>query len=93
MPQQVYDALQKNDSFELMRQGQQEDAQEFLGFFLNALHDELLALIDRQHAGVATPKTNGAQKATDGDDEDWLEVGPGNRAATTRSVRLFRTAH
>jgi hypothetical protein len=33
-----------------MRHGHQEDAEEFLGFFLNTLHEEVLALLARQPA-------------------------------------------
>ena len=92
VPDVVYDALKRNDTFEAMRQGQQEDAQEFLSAFLNALHDELLALIDRQTRANGPPaQPNGVvpkpAAASAGGDDDWLEMGPGGRAATTRSVR------
>ena len=42
----VFNALRKNKARDLLK-GQQEDAQEFLGFLLDAIHEELLATIDR----------------------------------------------
>ncbi|KAG5651291.1 hypothetical protein H0H81_009190 [Sphagnurus paluster] len=45
LPSYVYDAMKEKAVFDGMRSGQQEDAEEFLGFFLDALEEELLAVV------------------------------------------------
>lgn len=99
LPQQVYDALRHNRRFETLQQGQQEDAQEFLGFFLDSLHEELLAAIqkssdqfDKQSAQQEEAKlaasASAAAGAGDDDDDDWEEVGQKGRTATTRKAEV-----
>ena len=52
-----------------------------MGFFLDTLEDELLAL-----STAGQPKTTDETAETTGD--GWLEVGKRNRAANTRSVSI-----
>ncbi|KAG6806490.1 hypothetical protein H0H93_002880, partial [Arthromyces matolae] len=52
LPSYVYDAMKEKTVFDGMRSGQQEDAEEFLGFFLDALEEELQAVV---HALTAPP--------------------------------------
>lgn len=65
--------------------GQQEDAEEFLGFFLDTLEEELSLLLANQTPGAIAPEvtTNGAT----GDSGDgWQEVGRKNKPILTRTV-------
>ncbi|KAJ7895001.1 hypothetical protein B0H14DRAFT_3854218 [Mycena olivaceomarginata] len=53
----IYDALKGKKRFDGMRGGHQEDAEEFLGFFLDTLEEELLAV-----AAVLSPASAPASK-------------------------------
>lgn len=81
VPEGMYEALRANKRFEVMQSGQQEDAQEFLGYFLDTLHEELLALAEK--------KPNGVQQQ---DGDEWLEVGSKGRTATTRTAETKESA-
>ncbi|KAH9811782.1 ubiquitin C-terminal hydrolase [Melampsora americana] len=64
----VWIATKGNSRFDAMRGGQQEDAQEFLCFFLDTLHEELLIAIERhdgpirQRQQLADATTNSTTK-------------------------------
>ncbi|KAJ6260387.1 hypothetical protein Dda_4613 [Drechslerella dactyloides] len=87
VPEYVYEAVRGLKRFSSMRRGHQQDAEEFLNFFLDVLHEECVT------AMKANPKTkqgpNSAphsEAATSEDDEGWLEVGHKRKAAITREV-------
>ncbi|KAI0086150.1 hypothetical protein BDY19DRAFT_961611 [Irpex rosettiformis] len=80
IPTNVYEVMKENKRFATMVGGHQEDAEEFLGFFLDTLEDELLAL-----STAGQPKAGGQTSEQTG--EGWLEVGKRNRAANTRSTK------
>jgi ubiquitin carboxyl-terminal hydrolase 10 len=50
VPEQLYEAMKLNKRFDTMRRGHQEDAEEFLGFILDTLHEELQSTIQKAEA-------------------------------------------
>ena len=77
----------------VLQRGHQQDAEEFLGFLLEGLHDECAQVLrslpqtdSAQGSTVSTPTPSVSSKANDGAESgDWLEVGHKQRAAITRS--------
>ncbi|KAJ8441852.1 hypothetical protein Cgig2_004463 [Carnegiea gigantea] len=59
----------------------QEDAQEFLSFVMDQMHDELLKL-DGQLLSAAGRKL---QLVSSAEDDEWETVGPKNKSAVTRT--------
>ncbi|KAF5733620.1 ubiquitin carboxyl-terminal hydrolase 24 [Tripterygium wilfordii] len=59
----------------------QEDAQEFLSFLMDQMHDELLKL-DGQSSGIQGSKSS---LVSSSEDDEWETVGPKNKSAVTRS--------
>lgn len=85
LPEQIYEALKHNKRFETFQQGSQEDAQEFLGFFLDALHEELFSAVEKSDGRGQKTEQFAQEAGGDG----WEEVGQKGRTATTRKVRQF----
>ncbi|KAI1416304.1 cysteine proteinase [Hypoxylon sp. FL1857] len=92
-PEFVYDAIRKLPRFASMRRGHQQDAEEFLGFLLEALHDECAQVMRHLPESSATTTAANSSTATPSatsptstsDTNDWLEVGRRQRSAITRS--------
>ncbi|XP_021759803.1 ubiquitin carboxyl-terminal hydrolase 24-like isoform X1 [Chenopodium quinoa] len=59
----------------------QEDAQEFLSFVMDQMHDELLKL-GGQNSGMAARKSS---LVSSSEDDEWETVGPKNKSAVTRT--------
>ncbi|ORY65280.1 uncharacterized protein BCR38DRAFT_341350 [Pseudomassariella vexata] len=94
IPEFVYEAIKKLPRFASMRRGHQQDAEEFLGFLLETLQDECslimrhlpdssLTTTTAANSSVVTPTVSSPTSIVD--TSDWLEVGPRQRAAITRS--------
>jgi len=75
-----------------MRRGTQEDAEEFLGFFLETLSEEVSEIVRKEEERIAKlsggGKDKGKEKELVVEEEGWEEVGSKGRTATTRTVRL-----
>ncbi|KAI1810222.1 cysteine proteinase [Poronia punctata] len=93
-PEFVYDAIKQLPRFASMQRGHQQDAEEFLGFLLEALHDECTQVMRHQEeASVSSTAVNSSSATPTGPTSptsanganDWLEVGRKQRAAVTRS--------
>lgn len=85
VPEFVYEMIRQLPRFRDMRRGHQQDAQEFLGFLLEELHEEC----DR--AAKHASKSKNAQDAGDGAADGWLEVGHKQKAAVTQSSGAIST--
>ncbi|KAI1738913.1 hypothetical protein F4680DRAFT_152582 [Xylaria scruposa] len=93
-PEIVYDAMKRLQTFATMQRGHQQDAEEFLGFLLQALDNEcthVMRQLNESSAGniPSTATSTGASTPTNvSDGNEWLEVGRKQRAAITRSSGL-----
>ena len=103
IPEYVYDVIKRLPRFSSMRvshvydgdvdttdsyqRGHQQDAEEFLGFLLEGLHDECVSVMRAQENATnghtpADPLVSPTSPASG--DAGWMEVGPKQRAAITR---------
>ncbi|KAF8830898.1 hypothetical protein HHX47_DHR1000250 [Lentinula edodes] len=101
IPTGIYDALKTKKQFDSMRGGQQEDAEEFLGFYLEGLEEELTTLTETLTHGESGTLLEGKNKkkgatAVEETEEDappeaeqdgWMEVGKRNRTVVTRTIK------
>ncbi|RYC66118.1 hypothetical protein CHU98_g22 [Xylaria longipes] len=89
-PEIVYDAMKQLQTFATMQRGHQQDAEEFLGFLLQALDNECTHVIRQLNESISSSATStGPSSPTNtSDGNEWLEVGRKQRAAITRSSGL-----
>ncbi|KAG5518869.1 hypothetical protein PMAC_002400 [Pneumocystis sp. 'macacae'] len=97
IPEYVYVAMRGNKLFDSMRRGHQEDAEEFLGLLLDALHEEF---VDKMKSDPVISNicmsghmnrmnfTNFSDHSQDKNDNEWVEVGPKQKTSIMRSASV-----
>lgn len=89
IPEFVYEVIRQLPRFRDMRRGHQQDAQEFLGFLLEEMHEECARALKASSAITLShePGTSEAEPtfASEPSSDGWLEVGHKQKAAVTRS--------
>ncbi|XP_075394130.1 ubiquitin carboxyl-terminal hydrolase 10 isoform X1 [Tenrec ecaudatus] len=87
----------------LSEKGRQEDAEEYLGFILNGLHEEMLnlkKLLSPSHGKPAVSNGPGSQEMLEdeqeeqpgeGSEDEWEQVGPRNKSSVTRQAEFGQT--
>ncbi|KAF8343378.1 hypothetical protein F5887DRAFT_1212517 [Amanita rubescens] len=80
IPTYVYDALKEKKRFDNMRGRQQKDAEEFVGFLLETLEEELVVLREEVTGQAAPPEELG-----------WQEIGNRNRTVVTWTIQSTKT--
>ncbi|XP_076989322.1 ubiquitin carboxyl-terminal hydrolase 10 [Tamandua tetradactyla] len=86
----------------LSEKGRQEDAEEYLGFILNGLHEEMLNLKkllspNNEKLNVSNgPKSrlvneDEQEESGEGSEDEWEQVGPRNKTSVTRQADFVQT--
>ncbi|XP_027702222.1 ubiquitin carboxyl-terminal hydrolase 10 isoform X1 [Vombatus ursinus] len=85
----------------ISEKGRQEDAEEYLGFILNGLHEEMLnlkklLLPNNEKFSVSNgPETQSIpedeQGQGEGSEDEWEQVGPRNKTSVTRQADFIQT--
>lgn len=97
LPSYVYEAMKEKKRFDNMRGGQQEDAEEFLGFLLETLEEELVLLKETltgtssssssERQGAKLRPVEEREEAAPPEERGWHEVGKRNRTVVTRTIK------
>ncbi|KAL1917219.1 uncharacterized protein VTP21DRAFT_4875 [Calcarisporiella thermophila] len=105
VPEYIYDTLRGLKRFDSIK-GRQEDAEEFLLYLLDGLHEELLTVTKSplyrtetykigdesyQCQALLEPELTSAATAILSQDNEWNEVGRKNRTVTMRSTEFAET--
>lgn len=89
-----YEALAALKTELKFKSGRQEDAQEFLSFLLNRLHEEMVKCLESLNMNYSQlskkeePPSTKEVQVEDVDDSDWNVVGKKNRAHVTRKAEF-----
>nr|BAG56825.1 unnamed protein product [Homo sapiens] len=100
-PTYIYRLLTVNKS-SLSEKGRQEDAEEYLGFILNGLHEEMLNLKkllspSNEKLTISNgPKNHSVneeeqEEQGEGSEDEWEQVGPRNKTSVTRQADFVQT--
>ena len=84
-PEYVYQVIRQLPRFRDMQRGHQQDAQEFLGFLLEELHEECSSVIRTGNSGRNSPAGSVTASEPVDNDSGWMEVGHKQKPAITRS--------
>ncbi|EGN95847.1 hypothetical protein SERLA73DRAFT_162553 [Serpula lacrymans var. lacrymans S7.3] len=91
LPTHVYDAMKEKKQFDHMRGGHQEDAEEFFGFYLDTLEEELLSIVSSISPATSKPNAHAhveeREEAAPPPESGWLEVGRRNKTVVTRTIK------
>ncbi|KAF7305663.1 USP domain-containing protein [Mycena chlorophos] len=96
IPTMVYDAIKGKKRFDGMRGGHQEDAEEFLGFFLDTLEEELVAVASAlrdpsSSSSPGKPVVEEKEEKEEPVEDGWLEVGPAGGGRKSQRGVVTRT--
>lgn len=84
IPNEIYKSLKFYDRFSSFQSGQQQDAEEFLGFFLDTLNEELLKILpsikQRRQNDLLSWLNELDQYLNKDFDDGWLEVTPKSKS-------------
>lgn len=102
-PSYVYKMLHMIESTMSFKFGKQEDAEEFLSFVLNRLHEEILGVMNfpgnnskhdsdtKRHPANGFLLDENCNPEEDSNTDDWEQVGPKNKSVFTRRASFSKT--